>query len=79
MITKNGPPTSHLKFMAVDGEVAFVGSSNQDVQRWHNSREIVVVVDDRATVKASQSVFTFDSAVDSLIGSASAQTRIDGT
>jgi phosphatidylserine/phosphatidylglycerophosphate/cardiolipin synthase-like enzyme len=63
-ITENGPPTSHLKYMAVDGEVVFVGSSNHDVQSWHNSRELAMVVDDPATVKAWQTMFTFDTAVD---------------
>lgn len=63
-ITENGPPTSHLKYMDVDSEVAFVGSSNQDVQSWHNSREIAMIVDDPAIVKAWQSVFTWDTAVE---------------
>lgn len=62
-VTEDGPPASHVKLMIVDDELVFVGSSNQDVQSWHNSREIAVIADDPATVAAWRSVFTFDRAV----------------
>jgi phosphatidylserine/phosphatidylglycerophosphate/cardiolipin synthase-like enzyme len=39
-----GPPTNHGKYLSVDGQLAIVGSGNQDVQSWHNSREVDVVV-----------------------------------
>lgn len=38
------PQSSHAKYFSVDGEVAIVGSVNQNRQSWSNSREIGVVV-----------------------------------
>lgn len=41
------PPTSHAKFMIVDGQTAFIGSANMDNQSWVNSREIGLFIDNR--------------------------------
>lgn len=41
----NGPPSSHVKYMSIDGKIAMIGSANQDVQSWQNSREINLVID----------------------------------
>ncbi len=52
VVTENGPPASHVKYLSVDGELAIVGSANMDVQSFRNSREINVVVDSAATTAA---------------------------
>ena len=49
---ENGPPTSHAKYLSVDGQVVIVGSANMDIQSWRNSREVNVVVDSAATTRA---------------------------
>lgn len=40
----------HVKFLAVDGQVAILGSGNQDTQSWYHSQEINVMVDSKAVV-----------------------------
>jgi phosphatidylserine/phosphatidylglycerophosphate/cardiolipin synthase-like enzyme len=52
-----------MKFLAVDDELAIVGSSNHDVHSWHNAREIAVVVDDDARVASWMTSTSFDRAV----------------
>lgn len=47
----NGPPSSHVKYMSIDGNIVMVGSANQDVQSWQNSREVNIVIDSRAVTK----------------------------
>ena len=44
-IESKGAPSSHVKFLSVDDQVTIMGSANQDVQSWRNSREVNVVVD----------------------------------
>jgi phosphatidylserine/phosphatidylglycerophosphate/cardiolipin synthase-like enzyme len=57
-VQTSGPPNSHVKYLSVDGRLAIVGSANQDVQSWHNSREVNVVIADPVTIAAwDQSVF----------------------
>lgn len=48
----NGPGASHCKYATFDHQVAIVGSGNLDTQAINNSRELNVVVDDGATVRA---------------------------
>lgn len=45
---------SHAKFLAVDGEVAVIGSANMDTQSWNQSRELNVLVFHPEIVKAWQ-------------------------
>jgi len=40
----------HVKFMAVDEQVAIVGNGNQDTQSWAHSQEINVMVDSKEVV-----------------------------
>ncbi|EPQ30619.1 uncharacterized protein PFL1_02143 [Pseudozyma flocculosa PF-1] len=40
----------HVKFAAIDGQVAILGSGNQDTQSWFHSQEINVMVDSRQIV-----------------------------
>ncbi|KAN0064946.1 hypothetical protein ACQY0O_002004 [Thecaphora frezii] len=40
----------HVKFAAFDGQVAILGSGNQDTQSWFHSQEINVMVDSRQIV-----------------------------
>jgi phosphatidylserine/phosphatidylglycerophosphate/cardiolipin synthase-like enzyme len=42
---------SHVKFMAVDGKFAMVGSGNQDPQTWYHSREVNILIDDAKTTQ----------------------------
>ncbi len=52
---------THTKYMTVDGEVAIVGSGNQDKQSWHHSRELNVLIDDAdAVAKLEAAVFVPD-------------------
>ena len=44
-IESKGAPSSHVKYLSVDDQVTIMGSANQDVQSWRNSREVNVVVD----------------------------------
>ncbi len=44
-VESKGAPSSHVKCLAVDDQVTIMGSANQDVQSWRNSREVDVVVD----------------------------------
>jgi phosphatidylserine/phosphatidylglycerophosphate/cardiolipin synthase-like enzyme len=44
------PGASHVKFMSADGQVAMVGSANQDMSSWELTRETNVVVDDSKVV-----------------------------
>ena len=44
-VESKGAPSSHVKYLAVDDQVTIMGSANQDVQSWRNSREVNVVVD----------------------------------
>lgn len=46
-----GPPASHTKYMSIDSQVAIVGSANQDIQSYHNSREVDAVIDDAKTAQ----------------------------
>lgn len=48
----NVPGASHTKYLSVDDRIAIVGSSNMDTQSWNHSREVNVLVDDAATVRA---------------------------
>lgn len=41
----------HVKYAAFDGQVAILGSGNQDTQSWFHSQEINVCVDSRQIVK----------------------------
>jgi len=41
----------HVKFAAYDGQVAILGSGNQDTQSWFHSQEINVMVDSKEIVK----------------------------
>ncbi|SNX87803.1 uncharacterized protein MEPE_06514 [Melanopsichium pennsylvanicum] len=41
----------HVKFAAFDGQVAVLGSGNQDTQSWFHSQEINVMVDSKEIVK----------------------------
>ncbi len=41
----------HVKFAAFDGQVAVLGSGNQDTQSWFHSQEINVMVDSRQIVE----------------------------
>lgn len=53
-----GNGASHAKFMAVDGEVAIVGSSNMDKTSWHFSAETnVAILDTEATEAISGAIF----------------------
>lgn len=55
------PGASHTKYMTADGEVALVGSANQDTLSWYLIRETNVVVDDPAVVaKYDEVVFDTD-------------------
>lgn len=40
----------HVKFMAVDDEIAIQGNGNQDTQSWFHSQEVNVLIDSRALV-----------------------------
>lgn len=40
----------HVKYAQFDGQVAIIGSGNQDTQSWYHSQEINVMVDDRQIV-----------------------------
>lgn len=40
----------HVKYASFDGEVAIIGSGNQDTQSWYHSQEINVMVDSRQIV-----------------------------
>lgn len=40
----------HVKYVSFDGEVAIIGSGNQDTQSWYHSQEINVMVDSRQIV-----------------------------
>ena len=51
-IESKGAPSSHVKFLQVDDQVTIMGSANQDVQSWRNSREVNVVVDGADLAKA---------------------------
>ncbi|MEZ6184228.1 MAG: phosphatidylserine/phosphatidylglycerophosphate/cardiolipin synthase family protein [Planctomycetota bacterium] len=51
-IEGDGPGANHAKYCTVDGELAIVGSTNHDVQSMKYSRELALVVADRATVEA---------------------------
>jgi phosphatidylserine/phosphatidylglycerophosphate/cardiolipin synthase-like enzyme len=51
-VEENGPPTSHAKYLSIDGQVVVVGSANMDIQSWRNSREVNVVVDSAETTAA---------------------------
>lgn len=42
---KSKGPNSHVKFMSVDNQVSYIGSSNMDRQSWVNSREIGLFID----------------------------------
>ena len=44
-VESKGAPSSHVKYLSVDDQVTIMGSANQDVQSWRNSREVNVVVD----------------------------------
>lgn len=44
-VESKGAPSSHVKYLAIDDQVTIMGSANQDVQSWRNSREVNVVVD----------------------------------
>lgn len=50
--TSSGPPASHTKYLSADDTVAIVGSANQDIQSWHNSREVGAAVFDGPTTRA---------------------------
>ena len=52
VIVGNGPRASHAKYATFDHQVALVGSGNLDTTTINNSREVNVVVDDAATVRA---------------------------
>jgi len=41
----------HVKFMAVDDQIAIFGNGNQDTQSWFHSMEINVMVDSPALVR----------------------------
>jgi phosphatidylserine/phosphatidylglycerophosphate/cardiolipin synthase-like enzyme len=45
---------AHAKFLAVDGEVAVIGSANMDTQSWNQSRELNVLVFHPEIVEAWQ-------------------------
>lgn len=62
----NGPPSSHVKYMSIDGHIVMVGSANQDVQSWQNSREINLVIDS-ATLTHQFDEKVFDVAWDKAI------------
>lgn len=51
-VVGNGPGAAHTKYTSVDDQIAIVGSSNMDTQSWNHSREVNVLVDDPATVRA---------------------------
>jgi len=42
----------HVKFMAVDGQIAILGSGNHDTQSWFHSQEVNVMVDSPELVSA---------------------------
>jgi phosphatidylserine/phosphatidylglycerophosphate/cardiolipin synthase-like enzyme len=44
-IESKGAPSSHVKYLSADDQVTIMGSANQDIQSWRNSREVNVVVD----------------------------------
>ena len=44
-VESKAAPSSHVKYLAIDDQVTIMGSANQDVQSWRNSREVNVVVD----------------------------------
>jgi phosphatidylserine/phosphatidylglycerophosphate/cardiolipin synthase-like enzyme len=50
---------SHTKYMTADGEVALVGSANQDTLSWYMIRETNVVIDDPKVV-AKYDALVFD-------------------
>lgn len=53
-----GNGANHAKFMAVDGEVAIVGSSNMDKTSWHFSAETnAAILDTDATQSISDAIF----------------------
>ena len=58
LIEGNGPQASHAKYASFDDQVAIVGSGNMDTQSQNHSRELNLVVDDAAGVRAwDQRVF----------------------
>lgn len=58
------PNNSHAKFLAVDDEVAVIGSANMDTQSWNQSRELNVLVFHPEVTKAWQEqVFTANFAI----------------
>lgn len=50
-VTGKVPGASHAKGAAFDNQVLILGSSNQDMQSWFNSRETNVVIDDAAATQ----------------------------
>lgn len=55
------PGASHVKFMTADGQVAMVGSANQDMSSWELTRETNIVVDDaKVTAEWNGRVFDAD-------------------
>ncbi len=53
-----GNGSSHAKFMAVDGEVVIVGSSNMDKTSWHFSAETnAAILDSEATQAIRDAIF----------------------
>ncbi|KAI9461909.1 hypothetical protein BJY52DRAFT_1257542 [Lactarius psammicola] len=42
----------HVKFMAVDGQIAILGNGNQDTQSWFHSQEVNVMIDSPELVRA---------------------------
>lgn len=40
----------HVKFMAVDDQIAILGNGNQDTQSWFHSQEVNVLVDSKQLV-----------------------------
>jgi len=48
---------SHVKFMAIDDEVAIVGSGNMDTQSWFHSAELNVMVDSPQIIQEWYTLF----------------------
>ncbi|KZV94113.1 phospholipase D/nuclease, partial [Exidia glandulosa HHB12029] len=47
----------HVKFLAVDGQVAVMGSGNMDTQSWYHSQEVNVMVDSPSLVAEWKEIF----------------------
>ena len=56
-INGNGLHASHAKWAAADDSAMITGSQNLDTQSWTQSRELGVLIDDKATTQAFNAAF----------------------